>query len=248
MLRSLVGSEMCIRDSCGVPPWSLDMLGLCSDAMAQVDTISGRLIWSNRQFDQLVLRVGCGDPLEGRRHLHSWFLQGVGPGREHRIERTTELQGIRTTLSSVACANRASGLKRVLWALREQRLYQAGPPEGDDEGAGSGESGRLWLDEAPRQHEEMAGLEQGELQAPKRPSSDLQAHDREAVEDSRYADPEIKVVKDHAQSIPGTAKRHSPSGRWCCCGIGMGSVPPPSQGSLSSGRTSSATSGAAGRV
>eukprot|EP00658_Telonema_sp_P-2_P024285 TRINITY_DN19756_c0_g3_i17.p1 TRINITY_DN19756_c0_g3~~TRINITY_DN19756_c0_g3_i17.p1 ORF type:complete len:770 (-),score=86.59 TRINITY_DN19756_c0_g3_i17:556-2865(-) len=94
-----------------------ELLSMIYESCAVVDPRSGALLWRNRCFNELALRVGEGNAWTGQKVLYSQFLTGIPRGVDHcRTCNFSEAPSLR--LVSTARLVEAPHTSRVLWTIR----------------------------------------------------------------------------------------------------------------------------------
>eukprot|EP00658_Telonema_sp_P-2_P024282 TRINITY_DN19756_c0_g3_i10.p1 TRINITY_DN19756_c0_g3~~TRINITY_DN19756_c0_g3_i10.p1 ORF type:complete len:966 (-),score=104.78 TRINITY_DN19756_c0_g3_i10:395-3184(-) len=108
-------SELSARIARDVP-FAEELFSMIYDACGVVDLSSGALVWRNKCFDELLLRVGKGEAWTGQNVLYSAFLQEMPRGVDHR--RVCTIDGVPPlTLTSTARLVEAPHASSVLWVI-----------------------------------------------------------------------------------------------------------------------------------
>eukprot|EP00658_Telonema_sp_P-2_P014954 TRINITY_DN15710_c0_g1_i1.p1 TRINITY_DN15710_c0_g1~~TRINITY_DN15710_c0_g1_i1.p1 ORF type:complete len:109 (-),score=18.50 TRINITY_DN15710_c0_g1_i1:146-472(-) len=92
--------------------------------MAQVDVASGRLLWRNGHFDELLLDVGTGDPWAGQQTLFRHCLFDLTREKLDKRLRLSVGSGTLSLLSRTQVV-KTEGVDRVLWVIQ---LVPDSPP------------------------------------------------------------------------------------------------------------------------
>eukprot|EP00658_Telonema_sp_P-2_P001353 TRINITY_DN10508_c0_g1_i1.p1 TRINITY_DN10508_c0_g1~~TRINITY_DN10508_c0_g1_i1.p1 ORF type:complete len:316 (-),score=57.23 TRINITY_DN10508_c0_g1_i1:379-1326(-) len=103
----------------GELPHARELLGMCRDAIAQVQLRTGILIWHNQSFQELAAIVGQGNPLVGQQLLIGRFLQQL-PVQLHYTQAMLSAGGQQINMISATRRVGVEPNETVLWVLHSQ--------------------------------------------------------------------------------------------------------------------------------
>eukprot|EP00658_Telonema_sp_P-2_P039140 TRINITY_DN279_c0_g1_i5.p1 TRINITY_DN279_c0_g1~~TRINITY_DN279_c0_g1_i5.p1 ORF type:complete len:430 (-),score=63.02 TRINITY_DN279_c0_g1_i5:351-1640(-) len=176
-----------------------ELLGMVSDAMAQVDPGTGALVWRNACFDQLTQRVGGGDAWAGQRLLYSQFLQHVPrSGEEHLGVCTVGESGVPSLRlrSSVRLLESGDFPTTVLWVIKSMDLTDQPVPEPQCYLQQMAPKQQCCLPEQdPAGHNLLPYVELSEPLIDQSPPEELHEHPKAAD----YPDPTVRVQSGEGQ-------------------------------------------------
>eukprot|EP00656_Telonema_subtile_P042740 TRINITY_DN485_c0_g1_i2.p1 TRINITY_DN485_c0_g1~~TRINITY_DN485_c0_g1_i2.p1 ORF type:complete len:548 (+),score=100.81 TRINITY_DN485_c0_g1_i2:171-1814(+) len=174
-----------------LPAYSVEMVRMSFDAMAQVELQSGIVLWSNHAFEEMCHVLGSGDVHHGLRALQHFFLRQVPPDLHHE-QMAVPVNGATVDVWSATWIVGQPRAEVVLWVLHRPLARALSLPRGPEPGPSEMEQSDDF-----RSGSGLDSPAEAELVDPSRPFPMASA----------FADPYVKVHSGEEHCSQGRGRR-----------------------------------------